>query len=93
MFAVHVAGSGGIGHSRLVQLSDWLSIVGIMMSTLMSVIAIAVGVHLRKRDSERPSKREERASCGIAELSIDLTRLSIDLASLWGGLWYLNFNW
>jgi hypothetical protein len=53
------------------QLSDWLSIIGIIMSTLMSVISIAVALHVyRKERKEQESKwqAERQAQPQVAYL-------------------------
>jgi hypothetical protein len=92
VFAVHVAGSGGIGHSRLVQLSDWLSIVGIMMSPLMSVIAIAVGVHLHKRDSERASEEGRESQLRHSRIIDRLDKIIDRLGKLVGRLVVFEFQ-
>jgi hypothetical protein len=59
MPAMRVVRSGCIGHSRVMQRSDWLSIVGITMSTLMSVISIALAVYVYQRDRKKGSREAE----------------------------------
>lgn len=58
--ATCVVRSGSIGHSRVMQLSDWLSILGIAMSTVTSVISIALAVHIYQEERKKASRDGEK---------------------------------
>lgn len=44
------------------QISDWLAITGIVMSTIMSVISIAVALHIYRREQKGRRDKEQQST-------------------------------